>query len=176
MDDCHIAVILFAQKLRADGYFEGVHMSDPTPPGQPLPAADSEGEASVRKLLYVEDQPANMILVELLVARRTNWRFLKAVNGNLAILMAKVNKPEVILLDINLPDISGYDVLRILREDPALLSIPVIALSSNAFPKDIAKGLQAGFFRYLTKPYHINELMNALDDALLAAAQAGSGH
>jgi CheY-like chemotaxis protein len=150
-------------------------MSDPTPSGQPAPAADSEGEPPVRKLLYVEDQPANMILVEFLVARRANWKFLKAVNGNLAIIMAKANKPEVILLDINLPDISGYDVLRILRQDPALVSIPVIALSSNAFPKDIAKGLQAGFFRYLTKPYRINELMTALDDALHVAAQAGSG-
>jgi CheY-like chemotaxis protein len=69
-------------------------------------------------------------------------------------------------MDINLPGISGIEALKILREDPATAHIPVVALSANAMPRDIEKGLQAGFFRYLTKPIKVNEFMNTLDEAL----------
>ena len=69
-------------------------------------------------------------------------------------------------MDINLPDISGFDALNILREDPSTAHIPVVALSANAMPRDIEKGLQAGFFRYLTKPIKVNEFMATLDLAL----------
>jgi CheY-like chemotaxis protein len=74
-------------------------------------------------------------------------------------------------MDINLPGISGIEALQILREDPATAHIPVVALSANAMPRDIEKGLQAGFFRYLTKPIKINEFMEALGVALEFAAQ-----
>ena len=76
-------------------------------------------------------------------------------------------------MDINLPGISGIEALKILREDPATAHIPVVALSANAMPRDIEKGLQAGFFRYLTKPIKVNEFMETLDVALEFAAQAG---
>jgi len=69
-------------------------------------------------------------------------------------------------MDINLPGISGIKALRILSEDPTTAHIPVIALSANAIPRDIEKGLEAGFFRYLTKPIKVNELMETLDLAL----------
>ena len=69
-------------------------------------------------------------------------------------------------MDINLPGISGIEALKILREDPATAHIPVVALSANAMPRDIEKGLEAGFFRYLTKPIKVNEFMDALDVAL----------
>ena len=69
-------------------------------------------------------------------------------------------------MDINLPGISGIEALQILRDDPATAHIPVIALSANAMPRDIEKGLEAGFFRYLTKPIKVNEFMDALDVAL----------
>jgi len=72
----------------------------------------------------------------------------------------------VILMDINLPGISGTDAMRILRDDPATAHIPVLALSANAIPRDIEAGLEAGFFRYLTKPIRVNEFMEALDVAL----------
>ena len=75
-------------------------------------------------------------------------------------------------MDINLPGISGIEALRILREDPAMREIPVIAISANAMPRDIEKGLAAGFFRYLTKPIKVNEFMNTLDVALASAAEA----
>jgi len=69
-------------------------------------------------------------------------------------------------MDINLPGISGITALRILADDPATSSIPVIALSANAMPHDIEKGLEAGFFRYLTKPIKVSEFMETLDAAL----------
>ena len=69
-------------------------------------------------------------------------------------------------MDINLPGISGIEALKILREDPATAHIPVVALSANAMPRDIEKGLEAGFFRYLTKPIKVNEFMDTLNAAL----------
>ncbi|HVS89977.1 MAG TPA: response regulator, partial [Candidatus Acidoferrum sp.] len=100
------------------------------------------------------------------IARRPDMRLLSAMNGNLGIELARDNQPEVILMDINLPGISGIEALKILREDPATEHIPVIALSANAMQRDIDKGLQAGFFWYLTKPIKVNEFMDVLDAAL----------
>ncbi|MGD0500506.1 MAG: PAS domain S-box protein [Bryobacteraceae bacterium] len=136
------------------------------------PQAQVEPGAPLRTLLYVEDNPANLMLVEQLVARRPDMRLLSARDGNLGIQIARTNQPEVILMDINLPGISGIEALRILREDPATAHIPVIALSANAMPRDIDRGLQAGFFRYLTKPIKVNEFMHTLDVALEFARQA----
>jgi CheY-like chemotaxis protein len=107
-----------------------------------------------------------------LIARRADMRLLSARDGNLGIQLARINQPEVILMDINLPGISGIEALKILREDPATAHIPVIALSANAMPRDIEKGLQAGFFRYLTKPIKINEFIDTLEVALEFAEQA----
>ena len=119
----------------------------------------------------MEDNPANLKLVEQLIARRPDMRLLSARDGNLGIQLARANQPEVILMDINLPGISGIEALKILREDPATAHIPVVALSANAMPRDIEKGLQAGFFRYLTKPIKVNEFMDTLDVALEFARQ-----
>ena len=119
-----------------------------------------------RTLLYVEDNPANMELVEDLIARFPDMRLITAVNGTLGIEAARSILPQVILMDINLPGISGIKVLDILRYDPTTAHIPVIALSANAMPRDIEKGLAAGFFRYLTKPIKIKEFMDTLNAAL----------
>ena len=120
----------------------------------------------LRTLLYIEDNPANMELVEQLIARRPDLRLLTAVNGSLGIELARVARPEVILMDINLPGLSGIEVLKILREDPATSHIPVVALSANAMPRDIELGLEVGFFRYLTKPIKVKEFMESLDVAM----------
>ncbi|HSY28776.1 MAG TPA: response regulator [Burkholderiaceae bacterium] len=119
-----------------------------------------------RTLLYVEDNPANMALVGQLIARRGDLRFLTAIDGDLGLLMARSYLPAIILMDINLPGKNGYEVLKLLREDPATRHIPVIALSSNASVRDIEKGFKAGFLHYLTKPYKLDELSDALDAAL----------
>jgi PAS domain S-box-containing protein len=122
-----------------------------------------------RTLLCVEDNPANLLLVEKLLERRPDIRLLVAKDGVRGIEMARAARPDVILMDINLPGISGLIALGILAEDPETASIPVIALSANAMPDDIEKGLAAGFFRYLTKPIKVNKFMNTLDSALAVA-------
>ena len=125
-----------------------------------------------RTVLCVEDNPANLMLVSRLLARRPDLQLLSAKDGRSGIELARSAMPEVILMDINLPGISGLTALKILAGDPATAHIPVIALSANAMPHDIAKGLQAGFFRYLTKPIKIDEFMDTLDLALAAAQPA----
>jgi CheY-like chemotaxis protein len=134
--------------------------------GATAAAATAPADARVHTLLCVEDNPANMMLVEDLVARRANLRFMGAQNGIEGIELARSAQPDVILMDINLPGVSGITTLSVLAADPATAHIPVIALSANAMPRDIARGLQAGFIRYLTKPIKVDEFMQALDVAL----------
>jgi signal transduction histidine kinase/ActR/RegA family two-component response regulator len=122
-------------------------------------------------VLCVEDNPANLKLVEQIIARYPDISLLTAVNGNSGIEIARASLPEAILMDINLPGISGFEALKILRSDPATMHIPVIALSANAMPRDIEKGLEAGFFRYITKPIKVAEFMEALVVALEFAQQ-----
>jgi signal transduction histidine kinase/AmiR/NasT family two-component response regulator len=139
--------------------------------------APIQTNASLRTLLYVEDNPANLMLIEDLIARRPDIRLLSARDGNRGVEIARTARPDVIVMDINLPGISGITALRILAEDPTTAHIPVIALSANAIPRDIEKGLEAGFFRYLTKPIKVNEFMETLDIALeRAKAQSGRAH
>ncbi len=124
-----------------------------------------------RMLLQVEDNPANVLLVKELLARRNDLKLVTAVNGYQGIEMACSLMPDVILMDINLPDISGLAALKILRKNPATAHIPVIALSSNAYPRQIEEGLEAGFFRYMTKPFKVDEFMDAIDVALRYVAE-----
>jgi CheY-like chemotaxis protein/anti-sigma regulatory factor (Ser/Thr protein kinase) len=133
---------------------------------QEIPPSLAAHNAEIRTLLYVEDNPANLKLVEQLVARRPSMRLLAAGEATLGIKLAREQLPEVILMDINLPGISGLRALSILRDDPVTQNIPIVAISANAMPHDIRKGLEAGFFRYLTKPIKVDEFMIALDEAL----------
>ena len=126
-------------------------------------------DAAVRTVLYVEDNQANMALVEQLVARRPDLRLLCAEDAMRGIAMARAHQPDVILMDLNLPGISGMEALAIFLGDAATPHIPVLALSANAMPRDIEKGMVAGFFRYLTKPIRVNEFMAALDEGLALA-------
>ncbi|HAT33835.1 MAG TPA: hybrid sensor histidine kinase/response regulator, partial [Janthinobacterium sp.] len=119
-----------------------------------------------RTLLYVEDNPANLELVKDLIARREDLKLLTATDGNIGVQLALAYQPDVILMDINLPGINGFSALRLLRSDTATAHIPVVALSANAMPRDVARGVEAGFFRYLTKPIKVPEFMEALDSAL----------
>ncbi|HEX3068723.1 MAG TPA: PAS domain S-box protein [Thermoanaerobaculia bacterium] len=122
--------------------------------------------ARIRTLLYVEDNPANLKLIEKLVARRHDIRLLSAIDGTRGVELARTCQPDVILMDINLPGISGIDALKILREDKSTSHIPVVALSANAIPRDIQKGMEAGFFRYLTKPIKVADFTDALNAAM----------
>jgi signal transduction histidine kinase/ActR/RegA family two-component response regulator len=120
----------------------------------------------LRTLLYVEDNPANLELVEQIIARRADLRLLSAAEGSIGIEFARAYRPDVILMDINLPGISGIDAMRVLRADPSTAHIPIIALSANAVPRDIAKALDAGFSSYITKPIRVDHFMETLDAAL----------
>ena len=123
-------------------------------------------DAPQKILLYIEDNLANMRLVERLIDRRTDIKLLKAVDGLQGIALARATLPDVILMDINLPGISGIDALKVLQEDASTAHIPVVAISANAMSRDIEVGRQLGFFRYLTKPIVVEEFMSTLDLAL----------
>jgi CheY-like chemotaxis protein len=144
---------------------EPQHAADAAEPLAPHHARDQHG-AMPGTLLYVEDNLTNMQLVEQLIARRPDLRLLSAGDAILGIALARTRQPEVILMDINLPGMSGIQALKILREDPLTAHIPVLAISASAMPHDIKNGLEAGFFRYITKPIDVNEFMDALDMAL----------
>jgi CheY-like chemotaxis protein len=141
---------------------------------QPAPAGGEEAMRPLvphgtpqRTLLYVEDNPANLELVSQLIERRGDLRMMSATDGRIGIEYARACLPDVILMDINLPGISGMEAMQILRADPSTAHIPIIALSANAMPRDIERGLEAGFFNYITKPIKVTEFMDALDVALL---------
>jgi PAS domain S-box-containing protein len=162
-------------------WFELVAVPDPENGIDPDANATVEGprlaDASrERVLLYVEDNPANLRLVQQIIGRHPELRLLIAMTGMEGVEVARKQLPEVILLDINLPDISGISVLGILREDPATAHIPVVAISANAMPHDIEKGMQAGFFRYLTKPIVMDEFMEALNEVLAVAKLSSETH
>jgi PAS domain S-box-containing protein len=156
-----------------------IELSASPPPRLALRAADppptmrprlTDGMAP-RTLLYVEDNPSNLELVEQLIARRADLRLLSAADGNLGIEFARTFRPDVILMDINLPGIGGVEAMQLLRADPATAHIPIIALSANAVPRDIERARAAGFFDYLTKPIRVERFMDALDAALKLAAE-----
>ena len=130
----------------------------------------ARGEAPRQRLLYVEDNPANLLLVEELIARRTDIELFSARDGDTGVALARSLLPDVILMDINLPGISGVKALKILADDPLTCHIPIMALSANAIARDIDRGLEAGFYRYLTKPIKVQPFMTALDEAFAFAS------
>jgi PAS domain S-box-containing protein len=142
--------------------------------GGDSPMPELPDGAPARTVLYVEDNPANLELVEQLIARRRDLRLLSASDGDVGLEYARAYLPEVILMDINLPGISGIEAMQALRADPATARIPIIALSANAVPRDIEKALKAGFSGYLTKPINVARFMTVLDDALESERAASS--
>ena len=139
-----------------------------------VPSASGQ-TAPVRTILYVEDNVANLELVEELIARRPDLRLLSANEARAGLELARQQRPQVILMDINLPGMSGIQALKHLQEDPATAHIPVLAISANAMLSDVKKGLQLGFFRYLTKPINVYEFMEALDLAVEYASRNPEG-
>jgi signal transduction histidine kinase/CheY-like chemotaxis protein len=143
-------------------------------PTLPLPPVVEAGaDASPHTVLYIEDNPANLLLVERLVARRADLRLLSAVDAASGVALARSALPSVILMDINLPGANGFDAKALLDVHPETAHIPVIALSANAMPRDIAHGVKAGFIRYLTKPVRAPDLFAAIAEGIkLSEARA----
>ncbi|MFS2020570.1 response regulator, partial [Massilia sp. CT11-108] len=141
------------------------------PPPAPPPAAAARDPLAVGHgytLLYVEDNPANLKLVESIIALSPDLRLLSAPDAHLGIALARAHTPDLILMDVHLPGMSGIDALKVLRADPATADIPVIAVSASAMSHDIALAMSNGFFRYVAKPIDIAEFSAAIDSALEA--------
>jgi signal transduction histidine kinase/CheY-like chemotaxis protein len=139
-----------------------INEADQAVRANPMPTKGAQD----RTVLYVEDNPANLALMEELIARRPDLRLISAANGNLGVEYARTYLPEIILIDLHLPGISGIEAMKILRADPQTAHIPVIAVSAYALEADIELALDAGCFNYITKPIQLNEFMIALDVAL----------
>ncbi len=129
------------------------------------------------KVLYVEDNPDNMQLVQRVITA-LNHQFLWAIDGLSGVSMAETERPDLILLDINLPDIDGYEVARRLRLNKDHLYVPIIAITANALKGDAEKALAAGCDVYMSKPVNIRELrahvVGFLTDSKVPAAPSHS--
>ena len=132
--------------------------------------ASSEAPAASKydhTVLYIEDNPANLRLISQVLARRPNIHLWSAHEPLLGLELAAEHKPDLIMLDINLAGMDGYGVLKHLRQREATRNTPVIAISANAMPRDIEKGLDAGFDGYITKPIDLGALLEAVDKVLV---------
>lgn len=140
-----------------------------------LPIASSASSA-IYTLLYIEDQDLNLRLVERILLHRPEYKLITAMQGGLGIDLAREHHPDLILLDLNLPDIPGDEVLTRLQQDPSTRDIPVIMISADAMGERIAKLLQEGATSYLTKPYKVTAFLQAIEEVIentLKKKQAG---
>jgi two-component system alkaline phosphatase synthesis response regulator PhoP len=118
-----------------------------------------------KTVLIVEDEPdAAELFAEMM--RVSGFRVLKTSSSTPALNLIATERPDIIILDIMMPEISGLDILRRMRQDPELATIPVIVVSAKSTPADIKIGLEAGAFTYLTKPIGFLELKEAVERAL----------
>ena len=139
-----------------------------TPPGEPArPAVPARS----RRVLYIEDNPVNALIITELLAHRDDVALEVAVDAASGVAAARASLPDLILLDMQLPDADGFEVLRRLRADPATADIACVALSANAMPEDIARARQAGMADYWTKPLDFKAFMAALDTRLQGTAR-----
>jgi PAS domain S-box-containing protein len=122
--------------------------------------------AGERRVLYIEDNASNLRLMEQIMERFPQIRLRTADEAFRGLYRARTEKPDLIILDINLPGIDGFEALKVLKKDPATAGIPVIALSANAMAYDVERGMKAGFRAYLTKPVNVSELMQTLNELL----------
>ncbi|MDO6746047.1 PAS domain-containing protein [Gilvimarinus sp. 1_MG-2023] len=144
-----------------------------------LPNAPEEQEHTVLSLnveglynvLYIEDNPTNIRLLQQFFNRCENFQLEVSEEPYVGIFRARQTCPDLILLDINLPGLDGYDVLSVLRNDPVTRNIPVVGLSANVMSIDIEKGREAGFYEYLTKPLQISQLVEVLNRLFAPGSQ-----
>ncbi len=126
------------------------------------------GSKDMHDVLYIEDNPANLRLVAQLLGRRPNIHLWSAHEPFLGLELAAEHNPDLILLDINLPGMDGFEVLKELRKREATANTPVLAISANAMPDDIEKGMAAGFDDYITKPIDVKQLLSAVENVLMS--------
>lgn len=127
-----------------------------------------------RPVLCIEDNAINMALIEQTVARHADLRLIAAADADSGLALARTQRPDLILLDINLPGIDGWTAMALLQADESTRGIPVVAISANAMPHDLERGRTAGFAAYLTKPLDIGHFDHLLEQLLSAAGRAGA--
>ena len=125
--------------------------------------------AATLSVLYIEDNAVNVLLVEQLLTLRPHMKLLSAADGTSGVALARAARPGVVLIDMQLPDFDGYEVLRRLRAEPGLAGCALIALSASAMPEDVSRARAAGFHDYWTKPIDFTQFLESLD-ALAAGA------
>ena len=135
----------------------------------PTSRADQRSELTV---LSIEDNPANIRLLQEIVGRRPVWRLVSAGQGQIGLDLATVDPPELILLDLHLPDMRGEEVLRRLKADEGSADVPVVVVSADATPGQVDRLLAAGAETYLTKPIEVAQLLGVLDRIARAVASA----
>ena len=121
------------------------------------------------QILCIDDNPANLKLIAQMLGRHGNIHLVTAHTPALGIELALAHRPDLILVDINMPHLDGYQVLKIFTADAYLRSIPVIAITANAMPRDIARGMAAGFTEYLIKPLNFELFLQTIDRHLTPA-------
>jgi len=124
------------------------------------------GEPQLATILCVDDNRANLALLTEALSLRSDCVVLTATDGQAGVDMARSHSPDVILMDNNMPIMSGREAMRVLRGDPATAGIPVIAVSAAAMPDMVTSGIELGYFRYLVKPYDLVDLTDAIDAAI----------
>lgn len=143
--------------------------NDVAPVAAPEQIAALTNGAQVSKILYVEDNLSNLTLVQSILGHRPGIQLLSATDGRTGIEAALQHSPDVILLDLNLPDVNGDEVLETLRRDPRTSSIPVVMVSADATPRQIERFKSAGALDYVTKPLDVQRFLRVLDRALAEA-------
>ena len=140
----------------------------------PPPMVDSlaqlGSDGARHRIVYVEDNPSNVAFMEALLTNFESVELIVAPNAEIGIELVRAHQPRIVIMDINLPGMSGFEALRRLRDWPETRDIPVIALSAAAMDRDVKRAEEAGFARYLTKPVRVDELMTTLEGLLTGAA------
>lgn len=160
-----VGSIFWVEFPAAESVISGRHVSGD-------PAAEAAG-TSRRTVLYIEDNPANLRLMARILSKREDIRLISAERSGIGLELAAAHRPDLILLDINLPDMDGYQVLSRLRGNPETRAMPVIGIGANAMPRDVEKARAAGFAGYLTKPLDIGQLLRTVDSTLSTSPSEG---
>jgi CheY-like chemotaxis protein len=129
------------------------------------------GVADGGTVLYIEDNPANLRLMERIIGQRGDMRLFTATTGRGGLEVARRARPDVVLLDLHLPDMDGAEVLRHLKADPATAEVSVVMVSADATAEQIERLLEGGAEDYLTKPFDLARLFELLDTRLEKATQ-----
>jgi CheY-like chemotaxis protein len=129
--------------------------------------------ATVHSLLYIEDNLANLTLIARILASRDDVKLITAMQAHLGVELAREHVPDLILLDLHLPDMPGEETLRELQRRPSTRGIPVVILSADATPGQVRRLMDAGAHDYLTKPLDVARFIQILDSALAPGEPVG---